>query len=93
MIRSDTVISLSQDATYQDMGENEPAVILQLSTGRLFTCNLTTRCFLDLLSGPCSLGDAVDQLLKTFDVPREKLERDLIKLAGQLLAAGLIQLN
>ena len=93
MMHSDSVLTLSQDATYQDMGKDEPAVILQLSTGRIFTCNMTTRCFLDLLDSPRSLGDAVDQLLKTFDVPREKLERDLIKLAEQLLAAGLIQLS
>jgi hypothetical protein len=93
MIHDGSILCLSPDTTYQDMGEEEPAVILQLSTGKLFTCNVTTRSFLDLMDGQRSFCEVVDRLLKTFEVSRDKLEYDLKKLAGQLQAAGLIQLS
>ncbi len=91
MISDNAILSLSTDMTYQEMGEDEPAVILQLSTGRLFTCNQTTRAFLDQLDGRRSFAEAVNGLLEQFSVCREKLASDLGRLTEQLLEAGLVE--
>jgi hypothetical protein len=91
MIQDNSILHLSSDTTYQDMGEGEPAVILQLSTGRLFTCNITTQSFLELMNGQRTFCETVDHLLESLDVTRDKLEHDLKKMAENLLAAGLIE--
>lgn len=87
----DTVYALASDVTWQDMGEDQPAVILYISTGQLYTCNRTTRMFLEALDGRRTLSDVVDALYEQFDVERDKLQADLDKLATRLLEAGLIE--
>jgi hypothetical protein len=91
MIDNDTVLQLEHDITYQDMGPDQPAVILQLSTGQLFTCNETTRMFLDRLDGRRDFGQVVEALLDEFDVDSGILAADLRQLGDDLLAAGLIR--
>jgi hypothetical protein len=46
-----------------------------------------------IASGETSLGDAVETLLGEFEVERERLEADLLRLAGELAEAGLIRLQ
>ena len=87
----DTVYKLASDVTWQDMGEDQPAVILYISTGQLYTCNRTTRMFLEALDGLRTLSDVVDALYEQFDVERGKLQADLETLAKRLLEAGLIE--
>ena len=91
MIDNDTVLQLEHDVTYQDMGPDQPAVVLQLSTGQLFTCNETTRMFLDSLDGLRNFGQVVEALLDEYDVDSEILATDLRQLGDELLAAGLIR--
>jgi len=87
----DTIYRLASDVTWQDMGEDQPAVILYISTGQLFTCNRTTRMFLEALDGRKTLTDVVDTLYEQFDVERSRLESDLKALAEHLLEARLIE--
>jgi Coenzyme PQQ synthesis protein D (PqqD) len=91
MLPSDARLKLDEDVTYQDMGEGQPAVIMQLSTGQLFTCNETTRVFLDHLDGKRTFLEVIEKVLAVFDVDRNKLMSDLSALAEKLIKAGLIQ--
>jgi D-ribose pyranose/furanose isomerase RbsD len=90
MIENETVLQMEHDVTYQDMGPDQPAVILQLSTGQLFTCNETTRMFLERLDGQRNFGQVVEVLLDEYDVDSIILAADLRQLGDELLAAGLI---
>lgn len=90
MIDNETVLQMEHDITYQDMGPDQPAVILQLSTGQLFTCNETTRMFMDRLDGHRNFGQVVEALLDEFDVDSDILAADLRQLGDELLTAGLI---
>lgn len=87
----DMVYKLGPDVSWQDMGKDQPAVILYISTGQLFTCNLTTRMFLEALDGSKTLAAVVDALYEQFDVERDKLQEDLEALATRLLEAKLIE--
>lgn len=91
MIDNETVLQLEHDVTYQDMGPDQPAVILQLSTGQLFTCNETTRMFLERLDGLRDFSQVVKALLDEYDVDFDILAADLRQLGDELIAAGLIR--
>lgn len=91
MISNTSILQLQPDVTWQDMGENEPAVILQLTTGQLFTCNLTTRRFLELMDGRRSFFELVDAVHAEFEVERDQLEKDLRALSSRLVEADLIR--
>ena len=91
MISNTAILQLQPDVTWQDMGENEPAVILQLTTGQLFTCNLTTRRFLELMDGRRSFSELVDPLHAQIEVERDRLEQDLGDLSSRLVEAALIR--
>lgn len=91
MIDQQSTLSLRNDATFQSMGKGKETVILSLSSGYLFTCNDTTRTFLENLDGRRTLGEVIDLLLERFDVPREKLTADMTALAGKLLDEKILQ--
>ncbi len=82
----------SPDVLFQNLGGE--AVLLDLKTETYFGLNpVGTRMWELITSGECSLGEAIDTLLGEFDVERERLEADLLRLAGELAAAGLIELQ
>lgn len=89
-VEPETRLRLSGDVTFQSLGEGQETVVLSLQSGRLYTCNDTTKAFLEALDGRRSFGDIVDLLEGQFDVPREKLQRDLAELAEKLVREGLM---
>ncbi len=90
MIDASAVYSVAPNISYQNLGAGEGAVVLALDTGQLHTCNDTTSTFLSLLDGVRSFDAVIDEMAETFDVERDQLKSDLIELATQLLAEGLI---
>lgn len=90
MIDETTVLQRAEDVTYQSLGPEEDTVVLCLRTGQLHTCNETTRAFLDTLDKPRTLGESMDRLHGQYEVPREKLRTDLIRLTEQLLREGIL---
>jgi hypothetical protein len=89
-IGSETRLRLSDDVTFQSLGQAQETVVLSLTSGHLYTCNETTKAFLEALDGRRSFSRVVDLLEEQFEVGREKLQRDLAGLAEELLKEGLI---
>jgi hypothetical protein len=82
----------SPDVLFQNLGGE--AVLLDLKTETYFGLNpVGTRMWELITGGDTRLGDAVDTLLGEFDVERERLQADLLRLAGELAAAGLVKLQ
>ena len=82
----------SPDVLFQNLGGE--AVLLDLKTETYFGLNpVGTRMWELITAGEGSLGEAVDTLLGEFDVGRERLQTDLLRLAGELAAAGLVVLQ
>ena len=90
MIDGSRILSLADTVSFQNMGEGEGAVVLQLSTGQLHTCNDTTSEFLTALDGNRTFELVVDELLNKFDVEPAVLRADLSELAERLLSEGVI---
>lgn len=90
MIEGERILSLADTVSFQNMGEGEGAVVLQLSTGQLHTCNDTTSEFLTILDGKRTFDLVVSSLEEKFDVDPVVLRADLSELAERLLAEGVI---
>jgi hypothetical protein len=90
MIDESTRLALSDDVAHQSLGEGHDAVVLSLASGYLYTCNETTRRFLEALDGQRTLGEVVDLLEAEYDVPRETLAADLAAMAERLLEEKLV---
>ncbi len=93
MLTDSTILKLSQQATFQSLGEGQETVIVSMESGFLYTCNETTRSFLQALDGRKTFLQAVDGLLGQYEVTREKLRSDLAAIAGKLIQEGLILPN
>jgi hypothetical protein len=91
MLSEETRLRLATDATHQSLGPGEDTVILSLSSGHLYTCNETTAAMLKALDKERTLGQLIDYLQEEFDVPREKLARDLTELTEKLIAEKLVE--
>jgi hypothetical protein len=86
----DTIYKRSEDVTHQDMGADQPTVILRLSDGQLYTCNRTTRLFLEQVDGSRTLRQIAEELHQGFEVGFETLLADLSALAQTLCDDQLI---
>lgn len=90
VVEPQTRLRLNDDVTFQSLGEGQETVVLSLTSGHLYTCNDTTKAFLEALDGRRSFEKIVDLLEGQFDVRREKLQRDLAGLAEELIREGLM---
>jgi pyrroloquinoline quinone biosynthesis protein D len=91
MIDNTRVFKLAATTAVQQLGDGEGAVILELETGQLHTCNDTTAAFLAQVDGTRTFASLVDTLEDVFEVDREQLRADLSHLAENLHAKGLIE--
>ena len=87
---STTIFKLATDVSHQDMGGDQPAVILRLSDGQLYTCNTTTRLFLEQVDGEKTMANIAAALHDVFEVELETLQADLLALAATLVESKLI---
>lgn len=90
MTVNDSRLRLNEDVVFQSLGDGHETVIVSLGTGFLYSCNDTTRAFLDALDGNKTLAEIARQLVEVFMVPEERLLNDLRLLAEKMLAEGLI---
>lgn len=92
MLQDATVCALAEGISHQPLGQGEGAVVLVVGSGQLYTCNDTTAAFLSVLDGQRTFGEAVDELHRLYDVPRDQLRQDLSELADNLLADGVLSI-
>jgi hypothetical protein len=68
----------------------EEMILLNLQTGMYHSLDPVGTRFLELLQQNSQLDLVHDALLNEFDVPRAKLESDLLKLSQDMLTRGLL---
>ncbi len=90
MIEGTRVLRLSKGIAFQNLGHGEGAVVLEIESGQLHTCNDTTAEFLAALDGTRDFDAAVADLEQKFDADLDVLRADLAALAERLIAQGII---
>jgi Coenzyme PQQ synthesis protein D (PqqD) len=85
------VFRLCEGISFQQLGNEEGAIVLVIDTGQIYTCNVTTARFLAAVDGRRTFAQVVDEVGNTFEVAHEELRRDLSAMADELVAEGLIQ--
>ena len=71
----------------------DETVILDLATGTYFGLDPVGARIWELLGEGKTLAEVCDQMLEEYEVAREELERDTLKLAQDLVAQGLVSLS
>jgi Coenzyme PQQ synthesis protein D (PqqD) len=69
------------------------AVLLDLRTGTYYGLNAVGTRFLELVNAGVSLSEIHQTMLAEFDVPADLLQADLLKLAGEMVSKGLLQVD
>ena len=90
MTTNDARLCLSDDVVFQSLGDGQETVLLSLGTGFLFSCNDTTRAFLEAVDGKKTLAEIGRELVAVFTVSEDRVIADLRILADRMLAEGLI---
>jgi hypothetical protein len=84
-------ITVPQHVVYRSFPTE--TVVLNLRTGKYHGLNATAGRMLAALEQAACAADALDTLTRTYDQPRELLERDLCTLCRALLQRGLIEVD
>lgn len=81
-------VRISEEVLFREIdGE---AVLLELGTGVYFGLNEAGTRIWTLLQQDGSLRKVFEAMQTQYEVPAERLERDLLELVNQLLAKGLV---
>lgn len=84
-------VRLHPDVLIQRVGGE--SVLLSLASDAYFSLDATGTRMLQVLQESASMADAVDRLLEEYAVDRPTLERDLLELAGECAARGLVEIH
>ena len=66
-------------------------VILDMTGGRYLSLNPVGARIWELLAEGRSIRGICDGMVEEYDVPREVLEQDVLRLAGELVGEGLVE--
>lgn len=86
---------LSMDKRYKAVGhkfrkENGYSIVTNDRLEMFFLDEITTRIYLFFML-PKSIQEVVQSLIKEYDVPKDKLRRDIEKLIGDLFSMDLME--
>ena len=81
---------VSVPAEVMDRSVGDETVILDLESGTYYGLDPVGARMWKLLAEGKTLGEVCDTLLEEYDVERERLEEDILNLAGELAEKGLI---
>lgn len=91
MLNLESKITIPPDVLFRDL--NGEAVLLNLTDGKYYGLDeVGTRAWA-LLSESGRLDHTYQILLTEYDVTPDQLQQDLLRLASELLARGLLQLD
>lgn len=83
-----TRLSPSDEVLFRDFdGE---CVLLNLSDESYYGLDPVGTSIWTALGESATVGDAIEKLLEEFEVDRETLERDVLRLANELIAKGML---
>jgi hypothetical protein len=89
-ITAGTRLALARNISMQGLGGEEGGVLLNLTSGEMYTINETGLAFLKELDGNRSIAEIADELVKAFDVDIETLTADLVELTDGLVDESLL---
>ncbi len=75
-------------AAHQTVGEE--AVVINLNNGSYYSLNDTGTIFWELLDGQRTIADCAQLIAQDYEVEVEMVEADLLELAAEFQAEGLI---
>jgi hypothetical protein len=78
----------SPNATFQVVADE--AILIHLHTGAYYSLNDVGTSFWQLLDGERSLADCAGQIAAEYNAPQEVVLSDLVELAEDLAAEGLV---
>lgn len=68
-------------------------VLLNVQSGNYYSIDeIGTTMWEALISSDC-IGDAIDRVGESYDVSREQIERDVIRLVAELRGEGLVEIS
>lgn len=82
------ILQRSPSATHQAVGEE--AIVIDVNSGAYYTLNDTGTMFWELLDGRRSIADCAIEIAGQYDVESEVVTADLLELATELQAEGLV---
>jgi hypothetical protein len=83
-----TPLQRSPNATFQIVADE--AILIHLQTGVYYSLNEVGTAFWELLDGTRTLDDCASHIAAEYNAPPEVVKADLVELAGELAAEGLI---
>jgi hypothetical protein len=84
-------LSIPPEVMTRTVGEE--TVILDLATGTYFGLDPVGARIWELVGEGKSLGEVCGQMLEEYEVSREELEGDVLRLAEELAGRGLVRLG
>lgn len=78
----------SSNASHQKVGEE--AILINLTTGSYYSLNDTGAIFWELIDGRRTIADCAQLIATEYEVEPEMVEADLLELAAEFKAEGLI---
>ena len=82
------ILKRSPSATHQSVGEE--AILIDVDSGTYYTLNDTGTIFWELIDGHRSIADCAAEIAGQYDVANEVVTADLLELAAELQAEGLV---
>ena len=71
----------------------DEVVLLDLDSGTYYGLDAVGGRLWDLISGSATIGEAIDTMLEEYEVEREVLESDVLRLVNELREKGLISIS
>lgn len=90
MLTRDARFKIPEQVVTRQVGDE--TVLLNLVSGTYFGLDPVGSRFLELLEAEGSLAAVVARMLEEFDATEAQLEADLLRLADEMLANGLLEL-
>ena len=89
MLTRDARLKVLEQVVTRQVGDE--TVLLNLESGTYFGLDPVGSRFLELLQAEGALAAIIARMLEEFDVTETQLEADLVRLADEMFASGLLE--
>lgn len=89
MLTRDAYLKIPEQVVTRSIGDE--TVLLNLASGTYLGLDPVGSRFLELLAAESALAAVITRMLEEFEVSEAQLETDLLQLANEMLASGLLE--
>lgn len=90
-IDGNTVLSIAEVAEVQPFDDG--AVVLNIDTGQLYTCNHVAMKYLALLDGHKTIDTLAETVAEEYSIPVSEVRNDLIEISGEMVGESLLSVR